>query len=441
MIDIDKLINTAKDFNNQEFPFSDNEIRSIMENCENSIPNKPNSLLKRIIKMTTICAGISAIIFIALQFINPVSEQKIAQVNSAIADTNSNNLQMKFTNDSISDTVKNEKISNEVETENGQSIEEYFGKSNSDTNLIKIFELGESASKYQVPIYTYTPELGKALGIKVSNKELVYDNSMKYNRDKWGNYSLTKLNYPDAAGIMKLKYHYPLFSENLYESTPIPYTGWDMSELENIYPVYFVNQTRCKTNSRPNFKYYLTTDKNENKYRDLIAMELDTINKFLFSMVDISIGTYPDLLLEIGKDDYFYSQKLFAVIVPIVHKGDSSFSILWYPRSKEIFEKLPKQKQETKIVKQWVENDFSVSDENYQKWKEKYHFSKITTEDVPKPLYQMPCLELTQDEAKELNLFYFKDSLFTFSQYEFDKSDLNEDKEKKTRTIDIFTIT
>ena len=73
---LNDYIEKSKILNDEKSPFSDIELRSILEKTENSLAYKSNTLLIRMFKMSLFTAGITAILYFALQISNPQLEHK-----------------------------------------------------------------------------------------------------------------------------------------------------------------------------------------------------------------------------------------------------------------------------------------------------------------------------------------------------------------------------
>lgn len=240
MKDIDKLIDSAKDINNTEFPFSDDEIRNILDNCEPINPNNSQPLSRRIIKMTTISASIATIIYLALQLFNPNVEIPADIIkNNNIKTENTKEIELPKKQDfAINTTKKNDVSSSSTTLKNDVNSSSTTPTVNIDENIyIDLTCNGYSARDTMDLLILNDEELNKINIAKAEESFAVMTETYYppiYLKGKDTKKLLEENNYPNKGIIRKLE---QIGTRNSSEVSIIPYKNWSMELSAGIFPI------------------------------------------------------------------------------------------------------------------------------------------------------------------------------------------------------------
>ena len=329
MKNIDKLLEHSKNAKIPEFPFSDEQVRTVLENADSK--NKTKVIKNGAIIMTFLISIIAFMLYFGVDSAN-IESRKI--------ESNSINSQSKIENQTIS-KAEIENTQQNIDTIRVQKVQQ----PSENKNKSKIYDIAMNEvaadSKDVITIIIPDKEELEKLFIKKTNCGYVLMSEKDYpvNQSKEQMEQIYKNNYPKKGYKRSIQ---ALNTDDIEEIGIANYSGWDMKNSLGIFPIMtklisidkrFKNTKRFLSTASPNpIDISELSDIVNSKFLRFIH---NTLEKF----DNKNAGN--ELKITCNKDEYEYLSQVSLVLLNLDNDTTSSYWLLVYPNTRNFLKLLP----------------------------------------------------------------------------------------------------
>jgi hypothetical protein len=382
---LEEYIENSKIINEDSSPFSECELRSILDNCEAESSEFTNSLLKRNKLMTSsifIGAAISLVVALSSSWRSddkPNSSDKTPKLKTetmALADS---------TSPQSYDKARNSNVENEYINRNEDVRIEYF-------------ELSEAEAK--------------KIGIEVKDSMISLDaiGSMKYdNRARGVNGQLFE-NFEYAVGeenTYKFRYNHPLTGLK-YKDYQSRYVRQESEpDIKATYSLYRNGEKEINLNISPiKVSSFLIKNRqtiegiNSDLFNGLYALTGEELNELNKSIIQKIVQKSETNIQSNRIKRYVVGEKLVAVVIRKLIGDYETYTIIWYAKNAELYQRINRTPT-VPTYKSWNILEFKKNIDEDEYMTEKY----MPKWEVPdSTIKSIKGVELSYLEAKELGI-------------------------------------